>query len=438
MKSSRKLGIWMLTALVTGNMIGSGVFILPAALAVYGSIGLLAWVFTAVGSIFLALVFAKLGHVLPKLGGPYAYCRDAFGDVMGFIVGYGYFIAICTGNAAVVVATVSYLTVFFPGLAHHPWHAYWVGLSIFWTVTLINIAGVRQAGWFQLLTTILKIIPLILIALVGLFHLNFHAFGKFNVSHLSTLSAFTAAATITLWSFVGLESASVPANDIENPTRDIPRATLWGTVFTALIYISSAIAVMGTIPMHVLAHSPAPYADTARVLLGHWGLDFVSVGALIACVGTLNGWILLQGQVPLAIAQDNLFPQFFKRKNKHGSPYVSLLISGLIITVLLGLTVNPDLVAQFTFIIRLATLGTLVPYFLCGLALVVLFKKYPEKFRQQKFTAMVVLALIACVYSYWMLIGAGTEIIALGTLLLFTGFPLHVWIQQCQKNPALT
>lgn len=426
----QKLGLWMLTALVTGNMIGSGIFLLPASLAAYGSISLLSWIATAAGALLIALVFAKLANVMPLIGGPYAYCREAFGDFVGFQMAYNYWIALWVGNAAIVVALTGYLSFFWPILAKNALWSCLISISLVWLMTLINILGVRHAGIFQLWTTILKLIPLLLIALVGIFYVHPHFLSAFNLSGQSNLSAFSGAATLTLWSFIGLESASVPAGHVDNPNRTIPKATILGVMITTVVYILSSIAVMGVMPLTELAHSNAPYADAAYIMFGPIGSTLVAVGAVISCLGALNGWILLQGQIPLAAAQDKLFPSVFLKKSKNGTPVVGLVISSVLISLLLLMTLNHSLVKQFTIIILLATLASLIPYFLTTMSELVIFFKYPDLFKKgRKLFGSVIIAILAGIYSFWVIIGSGKETVFYGTLLLLSSAPVYVWMK---------
>jgi len=267
----RSLGPWMLTALVSGNMIGSGVFLLPASLASIGSISILSWILTSIGAIFVALVFSRLGRLIPKTGGPYIFCREAFGDFVGFQIAYNYWIAMWIGNCAIVIAFVGYLSVFWPSLAKGGVDALMVSLALVWGVTGINILGVREAGRVQLVTTILKLVPLVVLAAVGLFFMHKSNLAVFNISGKSNFSALTSAATLTLWSFIGFESATVPAGNVINPKRNIPRATIIGTLIAAAIYIISTISIMGVVPMADLAKSSAPYAQAAHIIFGQWG-----------------------------------------------------------------------------------------------------------------------------------------------------------------------
>ena len=222
----------MATALVIGNMVGSGVFGLPSSLASTGPISLLAWGFTGVGALLLALVFANLGRAYPQTGGPYAYTRRAFGDFAGFWTAWGYWIAAWAGNAAIAVIFVSYGSVFWPRLATDNVTAFAVGLSVIWLLTLVNIAGVRETGRVQVVTTVLKFVPLLLIGVIGLFYMRSGNFTPFDPNHVSLVGhwhAISFAATLTLWAFLGLESATIPAEEVKDPERTLPRATIFGT-----------------------------------------------------------------------------------------------------------------------------------------------------------------------------------------------------------------
>lgn len=429
-KDIPKLGLWIVTALVAGNMIGSGIFLLPSALAHFGSIGILAWVFTAFGAMLLALVFAQLSRLVPKVGGPYAYCREGFGNCVGFLVAYNYWIAVWVGNAAIVVAFTGYLSVFWPILGTDNYDAFAVSFVVLWFITALNVFGLRKAGVLQLVTTILKIIPLVLIAVVGLFYLHpEHYLGAFNISGKPFFIALTGAASLTLWSFIGLESATIPADSVVNPEKTISRATIIGTIIAAAVYISSTAVIMGIIPLQTLADSAAPYAAAANVIFGHWGGPLVAVGAVIACFGALNGWTLLAGQIPMAAARDNLFPKSFAKLSRHGAPGFGLVISSLLVTLLLLLTLHDDLVQQFTFIVLLATLSSLIPYFFTAMAELMLLFKNRELFSQKRLAISIVIASLAGLYAFWTIAGAGAQIVYYGLLLMLTGLPVYVWVR---------
>lgn len=426
-----RLGLWQLTALVAGNMIGSGIFLLPASLAHYGSISLLAWIFTAVGALLLALVFARLGAVLPRGGGAYAYCREAFGDFAGFQMAYHYWIAVWVGNAALVVALTGYLSFFWPALAQDAVLACGVNVGVIWLLTLLNIVSPRASTILQTALTALKLLPLLAVILLGFFFFQPHHLTEFNLSGEPSLLAFSGAATLTLWAFLGLESASIPAGHIKNPTQNIPRATILGVSIAAILYILSYIAVVGMIPFSQLVHSTAPYADAMRPVLGTAASAWIAGLAVISCLGALTGWVLLQAQVPLVAAQDKLFPDIFLKETRQGVPIAGLLISSLLITGLLLLKVNQSLVSQFSFIVLLATLASLLPYFFTAMALLVLLFKYPEKFRQGKYSlrAAAIIAVLAGLYAFWAIIGAGQTTVFYGCLLLLSSVPMYVGLK---------
>jgi APA family basic amino acid/polyamine antiporter len=419
----------MATALVVGNMIGSGVFLLPSSLAKYGGISIVAWVLTAAGAVLLALVFARLGRAYPQTGGPYAYSRRAFGDFVGFQTAWGYWIAIWAGNAAIAVAFVSYLSTFWDDLATNSVLAATVALAAIWLLTWINALGVRLGGWVQGVTTVLKLLPLLAIATVGLFFIEGGNFSPFNASGGSAFGAITAAAALTLWAFIGLESATVPAEDVADPKRTIPRSTIIGTLLTALVYILGTVAVMGVIPAGVLAGSNAPFADAAKEMFGGWAGDAVAIGAIVSAFGALNGWILLQGQIPMAAARDRLFPAAFARTGRAGAPVVGLVVSSVLVTLLMAMNYTKSLVDQFTFIILLATLTTLVPYAYSAAAQLMLLATDRARFSARRLATDAVIALLAFGYTLWAIAGAGYEVVFKGFLLLLAGIPIYVWMR---------
>lgn len=432
----KKLGLWMVTALVVGNMVGSGIFLLPASLGPFGGVSIVGWGISATGATLLALVFARLSRLVKKSGGPYTFTREGFGDFPGFLVAWGYWISIWTTNAAIAVAFVSYLTVFWPTLSSSPLLAAAVGLATIWLLTLVNVRGVHAAGVVQLVTTVLKLLPLAAIATIGLVYVDFGNFIPFNASGRSGFSAVSATVALTLWAFLGLESGSTPAEHIVDPERTIPRATILGTLGTAVVYILGTVAVMGVIPSASLARSNAPFADAARAMWGPWAGYAVALGAVVSCFGALNGWLLLQGQIPLAAARDGLFPPIFSRVSRFDTPAMGLVLSSVLASTLLAMNYTRSLVEQFTFIILLATLNTLVPYLFCSMAEIMLYVKDRSRFSGQRLLGSMVLSVAAFAFSLWALGGAGQEIVYWGFLLLMAGIPFYVWVRLREGAPA--
>ena len=423
----RKIGLAIATALVVGNMIGAGVFLLPASLASFGGISILGWLFTSAGALMVALVMARLAKLMPAAGGPYAYTRRGLGGLPAFLVAWGYWISIWAGNAAISVGFVGYLAAFFPSLAENPALGAGTALAAIWFLTGVNALGVREAGILQLWTTVLKILPLLAIGTLGLLFLDPQHFVPFNASGGSSFSAVTATATLTLWAFLGLESATIPADSVKDPSRTIPRATLLGTLLAAVVYILATVGVMGILPAGELGQSTAPFADAATRIWGGWAGSLVAIGAVISAFGALNGWILLQGQMPLAAARDGLFPSIFGKVSRRGTPVPGLIISSILITGIMALNYASSLVDQFTFIILLATLSTLIPYLFSSLAELVIFVREKEKFSGERLAGASVIAVLAILYSLWAIVGSGAETVFWGFLLLLAGVPFYWW-----------
>ncbi len=417
------LGFWTAVALVIGNMVGSGVFLLPASLAPFGAISLAGWLMSTAGAVLLAIVFARLAATNPAAGGPYAYTRAAFGELPGFMVAWGYWISVWCANAALSVALVGYLAPFLPSLVRNPASSAGLAILALWTLTAVNLRGVRTAGVVQVTTTVLKIVPLVIVGLGGLFVLNQQHFVIAAASPGAIAHSVTATATLTLWAFLGLECATIPAANIRNPEQTIPRATIIGTLLAAVIYILGTIAVMGAVPPSVLSQTSAPYGEAARVFAGNAGAAIVSIGAAISCAGALNGWILIVGQLPLAVAEDGLFPSIFRHRSVNGVPAFGLLVGAVLSTAMIAMNYTRGLVSLFTFVILLSTLSTLIPYVFCSLA------GFVNRSRRSPATRGThVVSALAFTYSLWAIAGAGADVVYWGFLLLLSGLPVYVWV----------
>lgn len=425
------LGLWMCTALVLGNMIGSGVFLLPASLAPFGGMSIVGWLISAGGAVCLALVFAHLAMRLPKIGGPYAFAREGFGDFGGFLVAWSYWIAIIASNAALAVAGVSYLTVFLPQFATSTLLGGGAAIGMLWLLTLVNLRGVRTAGQLQVVTTILKALPLVAIGVFGLFAFNPDHFTPFNRAGTSPIAAISATVALTTWAFTGLESGTVPAADVHDPARTIPRATMLGTLLAGAIYIVCTVSIMGMIPPNELATSTAPFADAARNIWGPWGRGIVAVGAAISCFGALNGWVLLSGQLPRAAALDGLLPAPFAKTDGRGTPAFGLVLSSCFATILIMMNYTRGLVQAFTFIILLATLATLLPYVFSSMTALLLTLR--ERTGTAPATGRVLIGAIAFTFSFWAIAGAGREVVYWGFLLMLGGLPVYMLMRRKPK-----
>jgi basic amino acid/polyamine antiporter, APA family len=407
-----------------GNMIGSGVFLLPASLAPYGGISLIGWLVSTVGAVFLALVFARLASFHPASGGPYAYTRQAYGDLAGFLVAWGYLISVWATNAALAVAFVGYLGAVVPTAVSSPAVSAFIAVGLVWLLTAVNVSGVRPAARVQLVTTVLKIAPLIVIGIAGTLWLQPSHFAlKASASGFG--KDLMATATLTLFALLGLECATIPAGETADARRTIPRATITGTLLTAIIYVVSTIGVMSLLDPAVLGQSPAPFADAARSLAGNTAAALVALGAATSCFGALNGWVLISGQIPMAVAQDGLLPAFFGRLSGRGTPANAMIVGSAFATGLVAMNYSRSLVEIFTFIILLATLSSLVPFAFCSLAGFILRRRDP---RLPWSSGTTIVSLVAFAFTLFTIAGAGPDVVFYGFLLLLAGLPLYVWV----------
>jgi APA family basic amino acid/polyamine antiporter len=427
-ENKQKIGLITATSLVVGNMIGVGIFVLPAVLSNYGSVSLLGWVFTATGALILAKIFSNLSKiVVSKSGGPYVYSREGFGDFTGFLVAWGYWIACWVANGTIAIAIIGAASFFIPELATNSYLSVSLGLILIWFFTWINTLGIKESGKIQLITTIIKIMPIIFIIIIGAFFFDINNLPSFNLTAESDFSAFSSVATLTLFAFLGIESATIPAGNIENPEKTIPRATMIGTLIVTMLYIFGTIVLFGILPLEVLQKSPAPFAEAAKIIGGDYGGYFVAVGVIVSGLGVLNGWILITGQISMSTAKDDLFPSFFERENKKGAPVLGFIIGGVLSSAVMLMSFSEGLVNQFEFIVQLTVFVALVPYLFsaAAYALIIIEKKIHPKNWVKTF----VLATFGFGYSLWAIYGSGSDTVYYGFLLLLLGIPVYIYMK---------
>lgn len=412
----KPLGFWSCWSLTVGCMIGSGIFLLPTVLAPYGLLSFGGWIIAGGGSIALALAFARLAGRTTRSGGPYAYVQEAFGDFIGFLMGWTYWISNCIGLPVIAIGFVGYLTVFIPALSQNTFAQAATALALIWIFTLVNVRGLKHASAVQIAMTLLKIVPLVGIVALALAAGTPANMPAFNPSHASIFSALAATALLTLWPFTGFEMGTLPAGDVKDAQNTVPRALITGMLTVTVIYLSATTAVMLLVPPEQLARSTAPFSDAAR-LVGAWGPAVIAGGALIATAGTLNGLIFVAGQTASAVAVDKLAPQALAATNKGGAPHVALILSAAVASVLLLTNYSRGLIGAFTFLLMMATVTTLLPYLFCALA------EMRKSWRSAKGWALV--ALIGCAYTIFASIGSGMEVFAWGVVLTVAGAPLY-------------
>jgi APA family basic amino acid/polyamine antiporter len=366
---SEGLGLGAATALVVGSIVGVGIFNLPTSLAAFGPISLVSMGLTTIGAIALAMLFAALSRRMPADGGPYAYARVAFGNRTGFANAWSYWITAWAGNAAIAVGWVLYVEVFVNTGHEKLWSILLVLVGL-WVPAWINLSGVKNVGAVQVATTVLKFAALAFMATVGLFYIKSGNFTPFNASGGSALSAIGGGMAIALFSYLGVETASVAAVKVRDPSRNVPRATILGTLATAVVYVLALVAVFGILPSSALADASAPFSSAVNAMFGgtFWG-DVIAAVVVISGFGALNGWTLITAEVPMAAARDGLFPARFKALNSHGVPAFGIVASTTLASLAMIINyLGSSGVTVFTTLVLMTGITSAVPYLFSALA----------------------------------------------------------------------
>lgn len=406
MDEKNKIGLLPATLMVAGNMMGSGVFMLPANLAAIGSIAIFGWLITIVGAVALALVFSKLTQIYPASGGPYAYAKKAFGSYMGYQTNLVYWLANVVGNVGLAVAGLGYLTTFFPTLKD-PMVMAMAQIAVVWFFTYANILGPNVVGKIQSMTTTVALIPIVGMAVLGWFWFSADTYmGGWNVTGKTDISAVGMTLNFTLWAFIGVESASVSTAVVKNPTKNVPIATVAGVIIAAVCYVLSSSAVMGIVPSSELISSSAPFSTAVSVALGPTAGNIVAACAAIGCLGSLGGWTLLVGQTAKAAADDGLFGKVFACTNKKGVPASGLAIVAGIMTLQILATMSPTASQQFGKIASIAVIMTLLPYIYSSVAIKIIGR---EKMNANQGIFYTIVGLIGAFYSMVAMIGSNAE-----------------------------
>ncbi|MEU4927346.1 amino acid permease [Streptomyces yokosukanensis] len=438
-RHARRFGLPVATALVMGNIIGGGIFLLPASIAPYGTVSLVAFAVLTVGAIALALVFGRLAARDPRTGGPYVYAREAFGDFAGFLAAWSYWITTWVSNAALAVAAVGYLGVLVP-LGGHRWTVCLAALALQWLPALANFAGTRYVGAVQLVSTVLKFVPLLLVAVGGLFFFDPSRLGPFNASGHSAIGAVSASAALLLFSYLGVESAAVSAGDVRDARRNVGRATVIGTAGAALVYLLGTLSVFGTVAHEKLVTSTAPFSDAVNAMFGGgWGGTAVALAALVSMTGCLNGWTLLSAQTPYAAAKDGLFPAAFARRRR-GVPTVGVAVTVVLSSLLTVYNYLSGSAKVFDVLVLVTTFTATVPYLLAAAAQIFhLVSGRGASVDRARLVRDSVITAVAAAFSIWLMAGAGYAAVYQGVLFLFAGVIVYaVMAARRQAKPTET
>ena len=425
MTTTKQIGLISCIGIVAGNMMGSGIALLPANLASIGSIAVIGWAIALIGAISLAYVYSRLAVKDPEEGGPIAYAGQV-SKILGFQTGALYYHANWIGNLAIVITAVTYLSIFFPSL-NTPIPAAIVSFIIIWIFTGLNLLG---ASWISKLTTIgvvLILIPVIGTAIFGWFWFDKATYmSNWNVSHHPDYKAVMNATLLCLWAFIGVESASVSSSLVKNPKRTVPIATMLGTLIAGVVYISATQVINGMYPAATMAASGAPFSMTASTMLGNWAGPVVSVFTAIACLTSLGSWMMLVGQAGARAAHDGNFPKIYGEiDKKSGIPKKGLILSAIQMSILLVIVTAMNLeggtsASIFGEIISIAVLLTMLPYFYSCIDLIRM-----DGVNTKNILSLIT-ALLGCIFCFIAIMGsnsielAGTFIVSLIILIFYT------------------
>ncbi len=425
----RELGFWMCTALVVGNTIGIGIFMMPAALAPYGLNALIGWAITVIGCMFLARVFARLAQLYPAADGPYAYIRSTLGHWPAFLSMWSYWVSNWITNATLAVSVVGYLDAAVPSLARLP--PALLALALLWLFVVVNLLGTRAGGRVQVVCTVLKLLPMVAVVLLGAWVL-FADTGAYTRTVPATALSFPqtmAASTIALFAMLGLESASVPAGRVRDPGRNIPRATLIGTLLTAVIYILVSTVPLLLIPQAELAQSSAPFVDLLDHHLGEGNGRWLALFVVVSGLGALNGWTLIVGNLTATMAAQGDFPALFARQNRYGAPARALVVTGLFASAMILMNYSKSLVDGFVFLSTIVTAASLPLYLCSSLALVVMWRRGERPAGSD----LQVMGLLGTAYVVLTFYGVGHVPFLWALALAAAGVPFALWTRRAGR-----
>lgn len=415
----RGLSLFGAVALVVGNMVGTSIYTLPASLArACGPLGIVAWGITAAGYLFVALVYAKLGPRFPRTGGPYVFAREAFGDLAGFLVAWSYWISATVGNAGITIAVVGYFAGFSGALEGSAWGKFALAQALVWGLTILNVLGIRNGARVQITAMLLNIVPLLLLAALAVPHFDAANLQPFAPNGWSALPA---GAAMIVWAYCGIESATVPAEEIAGGSSTIRRGTLVGYAIGTVVFLAAATSVAGVMPNAAVAGSIRPMADAAARVAGSAGSTVILCAAVAAGLCTLNGWILLSGRIPVSAAEDGIFFASLGRIHpRFRTPHVALIAGGAIASAMLCLGLSRTLLERFDAIVGFSVFLTLLPHLFTAAAAFFFARKDDEGARSRW------VAGVAFCFSMFTIYGLGGETVLYGFLVCLAGLPLYV------------
>jgi putrescine:ornithine antiporter len=425
--ASKKMTLTGLTTLVAVNMMGSGIIMLPASMAQIGAISLLSWIVTAVGSMAIAYSFAQLGVLCPRSGGMSAYSEEAHGKSSYFMASFLYYLSLAIGNVAIAISAVGYLTPFIPWLGTGATPLFVGVVGLIWITTVANFGGPKVTGQIGAVTVWGVIIPVAGLSLIGWFWFSADTFAQaWNPNKVAMGDAIAQSIPLTLWAFLGMESAAQNSDAVENPEKNVPLACLLGTLGAAVVYVLSTTVIMGIVDNKDLANSSAPFAYVYAQMFNDTIGNIIMALAVLACVGSLLGWQFTLSTTSKYTADEGMFPKIFAKVNGMGAPIAGMLIAGVLQTLMAFSTMSPDASSQFSKLVDLAAVTNIVPYITSISALMLVMNKAGVS--QAVYKRNVAVALVAIAYSIYALYASGMEAVFGGMMVMMVGYLLYGFV----------
>lgn len=429
--SSGKMGFWAVLAFVISSQVGSGTFLFPRTMAPYGVLGQLSWALAGGGALCLALLFADLCRRYPRTGGPHVYIAEGFGRTLGFYAAWTYWVIAWLSSAPVLGVIASAVCTLF-GLPQHVLLVFCIESLVLVGLAALNLRGVEESARWELMMTVIKMVPLVIFPVAALFFFDSGFLGGWNPSRLPWNQTLNKAGMLALWGFLGVEAITAPAGSVENAKVTIPRAIVWGTIAVLVLYALNTVAVIGLVPHDQLLCNVMPLGLALKALLGDIGEPLVSIFVIIVCVSAMNAWILAMGQVAKGAAADGFFPKWFMKENSKKAPYWGIVISSLLLFACLFLLASKDLATQIDFIIDVSILGSIFIYTLCAVFYLRLLKQQGGDVKAW------VAGIGSLAFCIWIFTGANFQILMWSLLVPALGLPFQRLWMASSKGKAAT
>lgn len=425
------------TALIIGGVIGTGVFTLPSSLAPYGMLAIVGLLVVTLGAIAVGLMFASLARRIPRAGGPYAYPHEEFGDLVGFTAAWSYWLTTAVGNAGIVVSWVFYVNAMFGWESGNLARDFAIAMVGLWVPVAINFIGLNQVRRFQLVTVFVKVIPLIFMATIGMVYaISRWQFPEWNPSGGTPWAVITTTGALVLFIYLGVEDASSAAGKVENPARNVPRATIIGTLACAVLYVLSTVAIFGLVPSTDLESTGAPFSVAMQAITGaSWSGQAIAFFAVVSGIGALNGLTLLVSEVPRAAAADGIFPRAFTRLTTRDAPWVGLLVSACLATALVVISeLGEGGLSAFNTLILITGITSALPYFLSAMASFKLLLRDRKRPHPAALARDLGITVLAAAFSVWCVVGSGLLPVVLTVVLIAMGYVVYGFDQARRRR----